>query len=152
MSGISGIYILDKKGRVIIFRNYRGEVNQDISENFIDQVLELDESNMKPAFTINNVHYIWTKHQNIYIVAVGKRNINVALTFSYLYKLKDILIDYFGILEEETVRDNFVLIYELLDETMDHGYPQVTESKILKDFIIIESNKKNIQENSNNNK
>ena len=150
MSGISGIYILDKKGRVIIFRNYRGEVNQDISENFIDQVLELDESNMKPAFTINNVHYIWTKHQNIYIVAVGKRNINVALTFSYLYKLKDILIDYFGILEEETVRDNFVLIYELLDETMDHGYPQVTESKILKDFIIIESNKKNIQENSNN--
>jgi AP-1 complex subunit mu len=33
---------------------------------------------------------------------------------------------------------------------MDHGYPQVTESKILKDFIIIESNKKNIQENSNN--
>ena len=149
MSGISAIYFLDRKGRVIIFRNYRGEVNQDISEGFTDQVLELDESNMKPAFTIDNVHYIWIKHQNIYLVAVGKRNINLAMTFSFLYKLRDILIDYFNILEEETVKDNFVLVYELLDEIMDHGYPQTTESKILKDFIVIESNKKNI-DNKNN--
>ena len=142
MSGISAIYFLDRKGRVIIFRNYRGEVDQDISEGFIDEVLELDEANMKPAFTIDNVHYIWIKHQNIYLVAVGKRNINVALTFSFLYKLRNILVDYFNILEEETVKDNFVLIYELLDEIMDHGLPQTTESKILKDFIMIESNKK----------
>ena len=142
MSGISAIYFLDRKGRVIIFRNYRGEVDQDISEGFTDEVLELDEANMKPAFTINNAHYIWIKHQNIYLVAVGKRNINVALTFSFLYKLKDILKEYFNVLEEETVKDNFVLIYELLDEIMDHGYPQTTESKILKDFIMIESNKK----------
>ena len=34
------------------------------------------------------------------------------------------------------------MIYELLDEIMDHGYPQVTESKILKDFITTESNVK----------
>ena len=142
MSGISAIYFLDRKGRVIIFRNYRGEVDQDISEGFTDEVLELDEANMKPAFTINNVHYIWIKHQNIYLVAVGKRNINVALTFSFLYKLKDILKEYFNVLEEEKEKDNFVLIYELLDEIMDHGYPQTTESKILKDFIMIESNKK----------
>ena len=142
MSGISAIYFLDRKGRVIIFRNYRGEVDQDISEGFIDEVLELDEANMKPAFTIDNVHYIWIKHQNIYLVAVGKRNINVALTFSFLYKLKDVLINNFNILEEETVKDNFVPIYELLDEVMDHGYPQTTESNILKDLILIESNKK----------
>lgn len=45
-------------------------------------------------------------------------------------------------MEEETVRDNFVLIYELLDEVMDHGYPQVTEAKILQDFITTESNAK----------
>ena len=143
MSAISSIYFLDRKGRIIIFRNYRGEVDQDISEGFINEVLELDEANMKPTFTIDDVHYIWIRHQNIYIVAVGKRNINVAMTFSFLYKLKDILIDYFNVLEEETVKDNFVLIYELLDEIMDHGYPQITEGKILKDLIMISSNKKN---------
>ena len=134
MSGISAVYFLDRKGRVIIFRNYRGEVDQNISEGFIDKVLELDENNMRPAFTIDNVHYIWIKHQNIYLVAVGKRNLNAALAFSFLYKLRDILINYFIFLEEETVKDNFVLIYELLDEIMDNGYTQSTEISILKDF------------------
>jgi AP-1 complex subunit mu len=42
-------------------------------------------------------------------------------------------------LEEESIRDNFVIIYELLDEMMDFGYPQTTETKILKEYITQES-------------
>jgi AP-1 complex subunit mu len=38
-------------------------------------------------------------------------------------------------LEEESIRDNFVIIYELLDEMMDFGLPQTTETKILKEYI-----------------
>ena len=53
----------------------------------------------------------------------------------------EILIDYFNQLEEESIRDNFVLIYELLDEVCDHGYPQTTETKILKEYIKTESNR-----------
>jgi AP-1 complex subunit mu len=66
MSGISAIYFLDRKGKPIIFRNYRGEVVQDVSECFQKQVLELEENNMKPAFTIEDVHYCWKKHSNTY--------------------------------------------------------------------------------------
>jgi hypothetical protein len=32
MSGVSAIYFLDTKGKVIIFRNYRGEVTQNVSD------------------------------------------------------------------------------------------------------------------------
>ncbi|RYG45639.1 hypothetical protein EON67_10385, partial [archaeon] len=45
------------------------------------------------------------------------------------------MVDYFGVLEEESIRDNFVLIYELLDEVMDFGYPQITEAGVLKEYI-----------------
>ena len=34
MSGISAIYFLDKKGKPSIFRNYHGEVQQNISDSF----------------------------------------------------------------------------------------------------------------------
>ncbi len=44
-----------------------------------------------------------------------------------------VFTDYFRELEEESIRDNFVLIYELLDELMDFGYPQSTETKILQE-------------------
>ena len=42
--------------------------------------------------------------------------------------------DYFKALEEESIRDNFVIIYELLDEMMDYGFPQTTETKILQEY------------------
>lgn len=42
-------------------------------------------------------------------------------------------------MEEESIRDNFVLIYELLDEIIDHGYPQISDPKILKEYIKTES-------------
>ena len=38
-------------------------------------------------------------------------------------------------LEEESLRDNFVIVYELLDEVMDFGYPQFTEAKILSECV-----------------
>lgn len=46
-----------------------------------------------------------------------------------------VFTEYFKELEEESIRDNFVIIYELLDELMDFGYPQTTDSKILQEFI-----------------
>ena len=41
--------------------------------------------------------------------------------------------DYFKDVEEESIRDNFVIIYELLDELVDFGYPQTTDGKILQE-------------------
>ena len=41
------------------------------------------------------------------------------------------LSDYFKEVEEESIRDNFVICYELLDEMVDFGYPQTTDAQIL---------------------
>ena len=43
--------------------------------------------------------------------------------------------EYFKELEEESIRDNFVICYELLDELVDFGYPQTTDAKILQEYI-----------------
>lgn len=41
-----------------------------------------------------------------------------------LHRISRIFKDYCGTLSEDTVRKNFILIYELLDEALDYGYPQ----------------------------
>ena len=92
MSEISSIYFLDKKAKPIIFRNYRGEVGQDISVNIQRKVLELEETNMKAVFSVNNIHYTQIKHRNIYIEAVSKSSPNVSMIFFFLHRLVDILI------------------------------------------------------------
>jgi AP-1 complex subunit mu len=75
---------------------------------------------------------------------MSKRNSNAAEIILFLHRLcsvrgilgmadSQVLTEYFKELEEESIRDNFVIIYELLDEMMDFGFPQTTESKILQE-------------------
>lgn len=67
------------------------------------------------------------------MVAITYKNVNVTIIQSFLYKLVGVFGEYFKDVEEESIRDNFVIIYELLDEMMDFGYPQTTEARILRE-------------------
>uniref|UniRef100_A0AC34FEN7 MHD domain-containing protein n=1 Tax=Panagrolaimus sp. ES5 TaxID=591445 RepID=A0AC34FEN7_9BILA len=77
----------------------------------------------------------------LFFVSVSRKNVNVALVQSFLFKCIEVFGEYFKDVEEESVRDNFVIIYELLDEMMDFGYPQTTDGKILREYITQEGNK-----------
>jgi AP-1 complex subunit mu len=121
--GLSAIYFLDQKGKIIISRDYRGETGANITDKFQRKVLEQDERLMKPVFTEKDITYIWIKVNNIFVVSVAKGNPNVAMVLTFLYKVRDVFCSYFKELEDESLRDNFVITYELLDEMMDHGYP-----------------------------
>lgn len=77
--------------------------------------------------------YLYIRHNNLYLLALTKRNSNAAEILLFLHKIVEVFTEYFKELEEESIRDNFVVIYELLDEMMDFGYPQTTETKILQE-------------------
>lgn len=72
---------------------------------------------------------------NIWLAAVTKQNVNAAMVFEFLLKIIEVMQSYFGKISEENIKNNFVLIYELLDEILDFGYPQNTDSGTLKTFI-----------------
>ena len=55
------------------------------------------------------------------VLALSKRNSNAAEIIIFLHRLTQVLVEYFKELEEESIRDNFVIIYELMDEMMDFG-------------------------------
>lgn len=83
----------------------------------------------------NGYCFIFTKYTNITFLAVTTKNVNAMMTLTFLNHLKNILIEYFKTLEAESIKDNFIMIYELFDEIMDNGYPQTTEIKMLKKMI-----------------
>ena len=132
----SAVIVTDLKGKVLISRNYRGDIPMNSSERFSERIQNLDEVDIKPVFTENGVTYASVKQNNVYILALTKRNINITSTLLYLNRICDVFKEYFGEITEESIRDNFVIIYELMDEMMDFGYPQTTEHKILKEFIM----------------
>jgi len=135
------LYILDLKGKVIISRNYRGDLPNNVAQRFIAKILEEEDVVVKPVVEDEGLSFVYVRHNNLYLVAVSERNCNVSMVILFLYKLIEVFVEYFKELEEESIRDNFVLIYELLDEMMDFGLPQVTETKVLQEFITQESHK-----------
>ncbi|EPY88436.1 AP-1 complex subunit mu-1 isoform 2 [Camelus ferus] len=193
----SAVYVLDLKGKVLICRNYRGDVDMSEVEHFMPILMEKEEEGMlSPILAHGGVRFMWIKHNNLYriplwghswgamlavnravqgavhgpaveelaspgglrplrgggtggarytvtlgVVATSKKNACVSLVFSFLYKVVQVFSEYFKELEEESIRDNFVIIYELLDELMDFGYPQTTDSKILQEYITQEGHK-----------
>ena len=47
--------------------------------------------------------------------AASRNNANAALVFEFCYRFISIAKAYFGKVDEESVKSNFVLIYELID-------------------------------------
>ena len=57
----SAVFIMDLKGKVIISRNYRGDVPLNVAERFSLYVQEKDEVEMRPVFTIDGLTFVYIK-------------------------------------------------------------------------------------------
>ena len=68
-----------------------------------------------PVTNIARTSFFHIKRANIWVAAVTKQNVNAAMVFEFLHKMCDVMAAYFGKVSEENIKNNFVLIYEILD-------------------------------------
>jgi len=160
---ISAVCILDLRGRLLLARDYRGDVplasaaeafaralagegsgGGSESSGLTSSGLALpagaavdagESGSLPPVLHRDGVSYASVRHADVLLLAVARGNANAAAALLFLHRLAGVFEHFFGALEEESLRDNFVVAYELLDECMDHGYPQFTEASILAEFI-----------------
>jgi AP-4 complex subunit mu-1 len=92
-----------------------------------------------PIFHLDGVNYMWLKKNGLFFVVCNKVNISPVLVMEFLNRLTKVFKDYCGVLTEESIRSNFVLLYELLDELVDFGYVQDTSSEMLKNLVFNEA-------------
>jgi AP-2 complex subunit mu-1 len=117
---LSGILLFNQKGENLIFRAFRPDCRPRLADIFRIQVIS-NAQVRSPILTLGSTTFSHVKHENIYLVAVTKSNANAAVVFEFLYRLTGLGKQYFGKFDEEAVKNNFVLIYELLDGTRRSG-------------------------------
>ncbi|OQR68784.1 AP-2 complex subunit mu-like [Tropilaelaps mercedesae] len=132
---IGGLFIYNHKGEVLISRVYRDDIGRNAVDAFRVNVIHARQQVRSPVTNIARTSFFHIKRANIWLAAVTKQNVNAGMVFEFLLKMCEVMQSYFGKLSEENVKNNFVLIYELLDEILDFGYPQNTDTGILKTFI-----------------
>jgi AP-2 complex subunit mu-1 len=131
----SSIVFINIKGEVLIYRCYKYDVSRQETMEFCRKIIATKEAKEKPIIYMNGVSYIHTTEGEITLLATTKSNTNVAMIFNFLYSVIKICKSYLGEFSETQIKNNFVLIYELMDEILDYGFPQVTNADVLKKFI-----------------
>ncbi|EEB05773.1 AP-2 adaptor complex subunit Apm4 [Schizosaccharomyces japonicus yFS275] len=134
---ISGFFLFNLKGETLICRTFRHELKRSVTDIFRVQVISNTEIR-SPIVTIGSNAYFFIKHNNLYVVAICKGNVNTALVLEFIDEFIQLCSRYFGKLNESSVKDNFIFIYELLDELIDFGVPQTTEMSALKSYLSTE--------------
>lgn len=123
-------------------RNYRGDVPIASAIEAFPMILvdaQQTSTAIPPCIHHKGISYMFVSHNDIYVLGLSKQNSNAISTLYFLQQIVSTLNQYFKRLTEETIRDNFVIIYELLDEMMDFGHPQISDYKVLQEYITQDS-------------
>jgi AP-1 complex subunit mu len=103
----SVIYVLDLKGKVLISRNYRGDLDTSVIDKFMPLVMEREEEgNMTPIIQHGNVTFAFIKCNNLYLVSVTKKNANVTMVFQFLHKVVQVSLMNYHAAGENADRGN----------------------------------------------
>lgn len=109
----------------MIVRDYRHDLVRNTPEIFFHEV-KVGNKDQKPIFNKDGINYFYLQKPSLYIVCTSRFNTQPALPIDILNRVASMIKDMCGVLTEECIRKNFVLIYELIDEMIDFGYPQLT--------------------------
>lgn len=132
---ISAIFFMNQKGEVLISRIYRDDIRSvriflctftyrlTTNSRGVANAFRLEVIGSKdvrsPIKNISSTSFMYIKSGGIYVVAVSRQNVDASMVFEVLTRVVEIFKAYFdGHFDEDAIRNNFVLIYELLDGTV----------------------------------
>ncbi|GAU34943.1 hypothetical protein TSUD_312740 [Trifolium subterraneum] len=134
---ISQFFVLSQRGDNIVFRDYRGEVQKGSPETFFRKVKfwkEDADGDAPPVFNVDGVNYFHVKVAGLLFVATTRINVSPSLVLELLQRTARVIKDYLGVLNEDSFRKNFVLVYELLDEVIQ-GTKRMPGTAITKSVV-----------------
>jgi AP-4 complex subunit mu-1 len=150
---ISQLFILSSRGDKIVFKDYRQDVPRNADETFFrhtkfwgtaiagDTVVEHQAvpGDCPPYFMDKNICFTWVRKNGVSIVAASRSwSVSPLLIVEALTRVVKVLKDFLGTFSEDSIRKNFTLVYELLDEMIDSGVVQEMSSERLKPYIFTE--------------
>merc|ERR1719174_2909397 len=95
----------------------------------------VEQASGSPVFIVDGVTYICVRKNGIFFLATSVFNVSPSFVIELLTQLTKVCKDYIGVLSEESLRKNFTLIYELVDEIPDYGHPQCASTAELTPFV-----------------
>ncbi|KAL3591070.1 hypothetical protein D5086_009710 [Populus alba] len=131
------IFLLSDSGEVMLEKQLTGHrVDRSICAWFWDQIVSQGDSFKQQPVIASPTHYLFQiVREGITFLACTQVEMPPLMGIEFLCRVADVLSDYLEGLNEDVIKDNFVIVYELLDEMIDNGFPLTTEPNILREMI-----------------
>ncbi|XP_055716510.1 AP-3 complex subunit mu-2 [Phlebotomus papatasi] len=131
---IHSLFIINSSGDVFLEKHWKSVVPRSVCDYFLD-ILRAKPNDIPPIIATPHHYLTCIQRGGVYLLAVCKQEFPPLFVIEFLHRVVDIFDDYFSECTETTIKENYVVVYELLDEMLDNGYPLATESNILKELI-----------------
>ena len=134
---ISSLFFLTLTGEVVIEKQFREKIPrsslEDFWATFVDPLRQVqDASNVIQYSRFAFVHII---RGNIVLLGITTKETPPMLVIEILSMLASTIGMYIKELNEDSLRENFSVVYQLLEELMDNGYPLTTEMNVLEELV-----------------
>jgi len=118
-------------------KHWRGTIPRAVGEDFWTNTVLKAASfpEVMPIVSTARYYHVHIQRGNMFFLAVLHGEAPPLMTIELLERIANLFEDYFHGLNEDVIKDNFVICYQLLEELVDNGFPVTTEPTILKDLI-----------------
>jgi len=133
---IHSLFTVNGSGDVFLEKHWKSVISRSIVDYFFDAQNKATHPIDIPPVIATPHHYLISIYRcNIFFVAVCMTEVPPLFVIEFLHRVVDTMEDYFSECSETIIKDNYVVVYEVLDEMLDNGFPLATEANILKELI-----------------
>jgi len=133
---IQSLFMVNKGGDVFMEKHWKSVVNKSICDYFFEaQAKGSNPEDVPPVINTPHYYLINIYRNQMFFLAVVQSEVTPLFVIEFLHRVMDMFEEYFSECTESAIKENFVVVYELLDEMLDNGFPLATESNILKELI-----------------
>lgn len=115
-------------------KHWRSVVSRSVCDYFLD-AQRVNPNDINPVIATPHFYLISIQRAGVNLVAACKKECPPLFVIEFLHRVVETFDDYFTECTESIIKENYVVVYELLDEMLDNGFPLATESNILKELI-----------------
>jgi len=134
---IDSFFLLSGTGEVLVEKHWRQINPRSMCDTFWKERGKVGNPEDVDPVLCTAKHYLVNVHRfGMWFLAVIRTELPPLMSIEFLHRIADVLKDYLGEVREDVVKENFLLLYQLLDEMMDNGMPLTTEPNILKSMIL----------------
>ncbi|KAJ1966776.1 hypothetical protein IWQ62_002261 [Dispira parvispora] len=107
-----------------------------VASQFIKLLTEQPINTIRPIVELSHRYIgVYIHRSDIVFLCLVASEVSPFLVLEFLEKFYQVILEYFGKVNELVLKENYLTVTKLLEEMLDYGYPLTTNTSMLKEIV-----------------